>query len=143
MAIEFHEKEVRPMARNAAGIRGIKLKKDDELIGMEIVDSQTKKTKQYLLVVSENGFGKMTEISKYRLQKRGGTGLITAKTTQKTGGLVEARILKGDEDLIIISKKGQVIRTSANSIPVLGRATQGVRIMRLKQGDKVASFIYL
>ena len=143
MAIEFHEKEVRPMARNATGIRGIKLKKDDELIGMEIVDSQTKKTKQYLLVVSENGFGKMTEISKYRLQKRGGTGLITAKTTQKTGDLVEARILKGDEDLIIISKKGQVIRTSANSIPVLGRATQGVRIMRLKQGDKIASFIYL
>jgi len=77
----------------------------------------------------------MTEISKYRLQKRGGTGLITAKITPKTGDLVEARILTREEDLIIISKKGQVIRTSAKNIPILGRATQGVRIMRLKQGS--------
>jgi len=141
MAIEFHEKEIRPMERNAAGIRGIKLKKEDELIGMEVVGNI--KTKQYLFVITENGYGKMTDISKYRLQKRGGTGLITAKITPKTGDLVEARILTRDEDLIIISKKGQVIRTSAKNIPILGRATQGVRIMRLKQGDKVASFIYL
>ena len=141
MAIEFHEKEVRPMARNASGIKGIRLKDEDDLIGMEVVSNT--KAKQYLFVITENGYGKMTEISKYRLQKRGGTGLITAKITPKTGDLVEARILTREEDLIIISKKGQVIRTSAKNIPILGRATQGVRIMRLKQGDEVASFIYL
>ncbi|MCD5396423.1 MAG: DNA gyrase subunit A [Candidatus Pacebacteria bacterium] len=148
MAILFHEKEIRPMARNASGIRGIKLKNDDEVIGVEIIKNsklkiKNAKLKQYLLVVSENGYGKMTEVSKYRLQKRGGRGLICAKITKKTGNLVEAKILKGEEDVIIISKKGQVIRTLAKNISVSGRATQGVRIMKLKEGDKVASLIYL
>jgi DNA gyrase subunit A len=150
MAIEFNEKEVRPMARNAAGMKGIRLKEDDELVGMEVIENpklkkaqKGKSKRQYLLVVTENGYGKMTEIKKYRLQKRGGRGLKTAKITEKTGNLVETRVLCGNEDLIIISKKGQVIRTLAKSIPVLGRATQGVRIMRLRPGDKVASLIYL
>ncbi|MCD6429106.1 DNA gyrase subunit A [bacterium] len=153
ISIKFKEKEVRPMARNAAGIRGIRLKTGDELIGMEVVRSSKALTgqskqkpkirRQYLLVVTENGYGKMTPISQYRLQKRGGSGIKAVKITKRTGLLAEAKILSGEEDLIIISKKGQVIRTLAKQIPVLSRATQGVRIMRLSSGDQVASFIYL
>ena len=143
MCIRFKEKEIRPMARNAAGIRGIRLKADDELIAMEVVNADKKEKKQYLFVITENGYGKMTSIKQYRLQKRGGSGIKTAKITKRTGFLAEGRILTRQEDLIVISKKGQVIRVLAKQIPVLSRTTQGVRIMKLAQDDKVASFIYL
>ena len=143
MCIRFKEKEIRPMARNAAGIRGIRLKSDDELIAMEVVNADKKEKKQYLFVITENGYGKMTSIKQYRLQKRGGSGIKTAKITKRTGFLAEGRILTRQEDLIVISKKGQVIRVLAKQIPVLSRTTQGVRIMKLAQDDKVASFIYL
>jgi DNA gyrase subunit A len=144
-SIRFKEKELREMGRPAAGVKGIRLKKGDELIGMEIVRAKnekikTKRPKEYLLVVSENGFGKRTDLSEYKLQGRGGTGIKTAKISKKTGDLVASRLLSGEEeDLIVISQKGQVIRTKIGSIPKLGRATQGVRIMRLEEGDKVAS----
>jgi DNA gyrase subunit A len=155
LSIKFKEKEVRPMERNAAGIKGIRLKKDDEVIGMEVIEKLKAKSqkpgrpaagpkvKGYLLVVTENGYGKMTKINYYRLQKRGGTGLKTAKITKKTGNLVAAKILRGSEDLIIVSKKGQIIRIPAKNIPTLSRTTQGVRLMRLAKDDKVASLIYL
>ena len=112
---------------------------------MEVIKAKNEKlkaqnVKEYLLVVMENGYGKRTEIGEYRLQGRGGSGIKTANITPKTGQIVFSRLLMGEEeDLIVISRKGQVIRTALNTIPKLGRSTQGVRIMRLESGDKVAS----
>ncbi len=160
LSIRFKEKDIRPMGRSAAGVRGIHLKKGDEVIAMDVIQAQTldpkspaesearqgrqnvKKSKQYLLVVMNNGYGKRTEISQYRIQKRGGSGIKTAKITAKTGTIVFSCILDElteEDDLIVISQKGQVIRTPIKSISVIGRATQGVRIMRLDAADKVAS----
>lgn len=149
IAIRFKEKDIRPMGRSAAGVKGIRLKKGDEVVSMDVVsknppiDEKTKKpVKQYLLVVMENGYGKRTEISQYKTQGRGGSGIKAAKITSKTGGIVLASILEDtpeEEDLIVISQHGQVIRTSVKSISLLGRATQGVRIMKLDEKDKVAS----
>src|SRR3989344_6321535 len=155
-SIRFKEKDIRPMGRSAAGVKGINLKKGDDVIGMDVISTSAslneatadkgKKPKQYLLIVMENGYGKRTEISQYRLQGRGGSGIKTAKITPKTGPAILSSILedtKDEEDLIVISRKGQVIRTSVKSISVLGRATQGVRIMRMEEGDKVASGVCL
>ncbi len=149
IAIRFKEKDIRPMGRSAAGVKGIRIKKGDEVVGMDVIeknppiDEKTKKpVKQYLLVVMENGYGKRTEVSQYKVQGRGGSGIKTANITSKTGGIVMASKIEdiaGEEDLIVISQHGQVIRTSIKSISVLGRATQGVRIMRLEEKDKVAS----
>jgi DNA gyrase subunit A len=149
ISIRFKEKDIRPMGRSAAGVKGIRLKKGDEVIGMDVIeknppiDDKTKKpAKQYLLIVMENGYGKRTEISQYKSQGRGGSGVKAAKITSKTGPIVMSTILEDiadEEDLIVISQQGQVIRTSVKSISLLGRATQGVRIMRLDEGDKVAS----
>ncbi|MDD2732165.1 MAG: DNA gyrase subunit A [Candidatus Pacebacteria bacterium] len=139
-SIRFKEKEIREMGRPASGIRGIYLKKSDEVVGMDVIKNK-KELKQYLLVVTENGYGKRTDVKEYRLQKRGGTGIKTANITPKTGRLVFSKVLIGDEeeDLIVISQKGQVIRTKISSIAKLNRPTQGVRIMRLDDKDKVAS----
>jgi DNA gyrase subunit A len=149
IAIRFKEKDIRAMGRGAAGVKGIKLKKGDEVISMDVIeknppiDEKTKKpVKQYLLVVMENGYGKRTDIVQYKTQGRGGSGIKTANITPKTGPIIMASILEDvaeDEDLIVISRKGQVIRTSVKSISLLGRSTQGVRIMKLDEGDKVAS----
>src|SRR3989344_2357742 len=158
IAIRFKEKDIRPMGRSAAGVKGIRLKKGDEVIGMDVITENPKpqipnpkegafakasaSPKQYLLVVMENGYGKRTEVGQYKVQGRGGAGIKTAKITSKTGTIILSSILDDsadDEDLIVISQKGQVIRTATKSISQLGRATQGVRIMRLDQGDKVAS----
>lgn len=140
ISIRFKEKQVRDMGRQASGIRGIRIKKGDEVVGMDVVRSFKEKEENYLLVVMDNGYGKRTNVKEYRLQGRGGSGIKTAKTTPKTGDLIAAQILTGkEEDLIVISKKAQVIRTPVAMIPKLSRATQGVRIMRLEEGDKVAS----
>ncbi len=146
IAIRFKEKNIRPMGRGAAGVKGINLKKGDEVIGMEIIESSkfkvqsSKLGKQYLLAVMDNGYGKRTDVNQYRVQGRGGSGIKTAQITAKTGELIFTKVLSGEEeDLIVISQKGQVIRTNVNSISILGRATQGVRIMRLDEGDMVAS----
>lgn len=149
VAIRFKEKDIRPMGRSAAGVKGIRLKKGDEVISMDVIDKDPpidektqKPVKQYLLCVMEKGYGKRTEISQYKVQGRGGSGIKAAQITPKTGPMVMSAILedvKDEEDLIVISQHGQVIRTSVKSISVLGRATQGVRIMRLDEGDKVAS----
>ncbi|MFH1462383.1 MAG: DNA gyrase subunit A [bacterium] len=144
-SIRFKEKELRPMGRQTSGIRGIRLKKGDEVIAMDIIqDEKSKakdsKSKEYLLVITEKGFGKQTEAKEYRLQGRGGSGIKTANITSKTGNLVRAKILRGDEeDLIVISRHGQVIRTEISQIAKLSRSTQGVKLMRLDEGDKVAS----
>lgn len=142
-SIRFKEKDIRVMGRTAAGVRGIRLRKEDEVIGMEIVKPKNKeqKIKQYLLVVSENGYGKRTDLKEYSLQKRGGVGVKTAKVTQKTGILVVSKVLTTEEGLIAVSRQAQVIRIKVGSISKLSRATQGVRIMRLGKGDKVASVV--
>ncbi len=141
-SIRFKESEIRPMGRTAAGVKGIGLRKDDKMVGLEIISAINKKqgAKTKLLVVMENGFGKRTDLRYYKLQRRGGLGIKTAKITDKTGDIVASQILlEEQEDLIAISKKGQVIRTKLKDIPSLGRATQGVKIMKLSKGDKVAS----
>lgn len=140
-SIRAKEKEIRPMQRSAAGNKGVRLKKDDELIGMEVIEKE--QAKDYLLIITEQGYGKRTKLVKYRLQSRGGSGIKTCKLTKRTGDLVRAKILKGDEELIIISQRGQVIRVSAKKISILSRATQGVRIMKLSNNDKVISLISL
>jgi len=146
-AIHFKEKEIRLMGRTAAGVRGIRLKKGDEVVGMDIIKNpksrfqnpKLKVEKNYLLVVTENGYGKRTDLREYRLQGRGGAGIKTAKITQKTGDLVASKVLTAEEDLIVISQRGQVIRAAISTISKLSRATQGVKIMKLEEGDKVAS----
>jgi len=139
-AIRFTEDDIRSMGRTAAGVRGLKLKGEDAISGMGIVrdgnDGQ-------LFVIMENGYGKRTDISQYKIQRRGGSGIKTANITAKTGKIAQGFIIvKDDEerDLVIISEKGQVIRLPLKSVNVLGRATQGVRLMRFKAaGDTVAS----
>jgi len=143
-AIRFSEKGVRSMGRVASGVRGIKLKGDDSVVGMGITSKGEGKKKgiKQLMVVMENGYGKRSDISEYKLQGRGGSGVKTANITKKTGKIVSAHVFLADtkRDILVISTGGQVIRTGLSSISVLGRATQGVRIMRFKKvGDTVAS----
>ena len=140
-SIRFKEKEIRPMGRPTAGVKGIRLKKQDKIVGMSIAESKNKedKNKEYLLIVSENGYGKKTNIKEYRAQTRGGSGIKTAKINKKTGEIIFSKILSTEEDLIVISQQGQVIKTNIASVPILSRATQGVRVMRLNEKDKVAS----
>lgn len=146
-AIRFQEKEIRAMGRTASGVRAIKLKSNDVVVGMDVVSSDLVKKKVLeLLVISEKGMGKRTSITEYKVQGRGGSGIKTMAITDKTGRIMSARVVNNTEtqDLMIISVKGQVIRTPIKTISTLGRATQGVRIMRFKQeGDKVASLAVL
>ncbi len=144
-AIRFSEKGIRPMGRAASGVRGIRLKGEDEVVGMDVL--KPKQASDFLfLAVSEKGYGKKSALSEYKVQTRGGSGIKTLQVTPKTGKLVAAMLapkepvdhVKGD--IIAISDKGQTIRTTLKSISTLGRATQGVRIMRLKEeGDRVSS----
>lgn len=139
-AIHFKESDARPMGRNAAGVRGLRLKADDQVVGMGVVVKGQKGNQ--LLIITENGFGKRTDLSAYKIQKRGGSGIKTANITAKTGKLVGANIVNIDEvegDMIITSAKGQIIRIPLKSISVLGRATQGVRIMKPATGDKISA----
>ncbi|OGZ33964.1 MAG: DNA gyrase subunit A [Candidatus Portnoybacteria bacterium RBG_19FT_COMBO_36_7] len=141
-SIHFKEKDVRPMGRSAAGVKGILIKKDDELVSMEIIDAKwkIKNARLELLVVAQNGYGKKTDVKQFKVQHRGGSGIKAAQVTSKTGKLVIAKILEPDEqDLIAMSDKGQTIRIALSSVSLLGRATQGVRIMKLEPGDKVAT----
>jgi len=143
-SIRFPEKEIRSMGRSAAGVKGINLKKGDEVIGMNIIPGGKGEKKGYLLVISENGYGKRTGLSKYKAQKRGGVGIKTMNIKAKTGELVVSRILtKKSSDLIVMSQQGQVIRMESQSISELGRDTQGVRIMKLNQKDRVVSIACL
>jgi DNA gyrase subunit A len=151
-SIRFKTKDIRPMGRGAAGVRGIKLEKGDEVIGMDIIkssklkaqSSKRKKIQSYLLVITENGYGKRTKVGEFRVQKRGGSGIKSARITEKTGKIVFSKVVEEEEkDLIVISQKGQVIRTPLGSISIIGRAASGVRVMRLGKGDKVASAICL
>ena len=139
-AIRFEEKDIRPMGRTASGVRGIKLRGTDQIVGMGILEPKESKNAK-LLIIMEKGYGKQTSISAYKVQGRGGSGIKTAKITPKTGKIVSGRIINDqDEDLIIISSKGQVIRLDIKGVNVLGRDTQGVKVMRFKDpNDTVAN----
>ena len=136
LCITFDEKDVRPIGRVAQGVIGIRLDDDDEVIGMESVVAGGQAT---LLAITENGFGKRTELDEYRVQKRGGRGVITYKITNKTGKLVGVRIATDDEDVMLITDKGTIIRMKVNEVSILGRSTQGVTLMRTNDGGKVVS----
>jgi len=146
-AIRTREKNIRAMGRAAAGVRGIRLRKGDGVVGMDIINDGKATASEQLLVVMENGFGKRTSLGYYKVQGRGGSGIKTAKVSNKTGKIVSAFVVNKNlenEDLIIISEKGQVIRLPLRSVNVLGRATQGVRLMRFKEtNDKVASVTFI
>lgn len=146
-SIRFRETTVREMGRNAAGVRGIKVKSGDEVSGMDLVHEGKAETGEQLLVVMGNGFGKRTPLKQYKVQGRGGTGIRTAKTTDKTGKAVTAFIVNTkleQNDIIVISQKGQVIRLPMKSVSVLGRDTQGVRVMRFSEkNDRVASVTFV
>lgn len=137
-AIRFKESDIREMGRTAGGVRGIKLRKSDEVVGVDVIKKDAKDG--FFLTMAANGFGKKTSLKEYKVQKRGGSGIKTAKVTPKTGKLIVAKVLSGtEEELIAMSKKGQVIRTALKDISALGRQTQGVTVMRLRGGDNIAS----
>lgn len=147
-AIRFKEEDVRDMGRGAAGVIGIRLHGDDKVIGMGVAKTDKERKRNYqILTIMAKGFGKRTELSSYKVQGRGGSGIKTAKVTDKTGNITNAFLVNADvmvdKDLIIISEKGQVIRTPFKSVSVLGRDTQGVRIMRFKEdSDNVAGITW-
>ena len=136
MCITFDEKDVRPIGRVAQGVIGINLDDEDEVIGMESIISGGQAT---LLTITENGFGKRTDLSEYRVQQRGGKGVITYKITPKTGKIVGVRIADETEDVMLITNSGTIIRLNVKDISVLGRATQGVTLMRTSEDVKVVS----
>ncbi|HEV7366253.1 MAG TPA: DNA gyrase subunit A [Gemmatimonadales bacterium] len=132
MSIRFHQGDVRDMGRATTGVKGIELEKDDEVIGMVVVRRDAT-----LLVVSEKGFGKRSELSDYRVQKRGGKGIITLKKTDKTGPIVALKEVIPDDELMMITRHGVIIRLPVDGIRVIGRNTQGVKVMNLDSGDAV------
>ena len=134
--ITFDEKDVRPMGRTSQGVIGIRLDEEDKVIGMESIIAGSGAT---LLTITENGFGKRTELDEYRVQTRGGKGVITYKITPKTGKLVGVKIANGNEDVMLITDTGVVIRLNVSEVSVLGRSTQGVTLMRTNDGGKVVS----
>ena len=135
MSITFDEKDVRPMGRVSQGVIGIRLSKDDEVIGMESIITGANAT---LLAITENGFGKRTELDEYRVQTRGGKGVITYKVTPKTGNIVGIRIVEEADDVMLITDTGTIIRLNVAGISVLGRSTQGVTLMRTNEGKVVS-----
>ena len=135
LSITFDEKDVRPMGRVSQGVIGIKLNDDDSVIGMESIVSQGNAT---LLAITENGFGKRTELDEYRVQTRGGKGMLTYKVTPKTGNIVGIKIVDGTEDIMLITDTGTIIRLSTKDVSVLGRNTQGVTLMRTNEGKVVS-----
>lgn len=144
-SIRFDEADVRAMGRTAGGVRGMNLKKGDSVVSAEVIPGSAKQAA--LLVVMGKGYGKKTKLDEYKVQGRGGSGIKTAEVTAKTGEIIGAKVLHGaeekEEEIVVISKKGQVIRVTAAEIPTLSRATQGVRIMKMREGDSIASMVAL
>ncbi len=138
MSIRFHEDDVRPMGRTAVGVRGIDLEKGDAVVGMEILHAQGT-----LLTVTENGFGKRTAVDEYRVQSRGGKGVITLKVTDKTGAIVGVAQVSEDDDVMLITDGGKIIRMPVREIRVIGRNTQGVRLIGMEEKEHVSSFARL
>lgn len=139
-SIRFKESDIREMGRGAGGVRAMKLDKGDYIVGVDVI---AKGQAGSLLTMSANGLGKKTDVKEYKTQKRGGSGIKTAKVTTKTGNLIVAKFITNQEEIIAVSQKGQIIRTAIESVPKLGRDTQGVTIMKLRAGDSIASFTCL
>lgn len=139
-AIRFKESDIREMGRGASGVRGFKMSSKDKLVSALVVKKDQKTNN--LLVFSENGFAKQTPLEEYKTQNRGGSGIKTAKVTDKIGKIMSAAIVTEETDEVVaMSKKGQVIRVDVDEIPILGRQTQGVRVMKMRTGDKIASLV--
>ena len=137
-SIRFKESDIREMGRAAGGVRGMKLSGKDTIIAADVVRNEKE---SHILVVADFGYGKRTDANEYKVQKRGGSGIKTGKVTAKTGRLIAARVVTPEmSEIIVASQKGQVIRTELKQVPTLSRATQGVRIMKLYEGDKIAAF---
>ncbi|PIR98419.1 MAG: DNA gyrase subunit A [Candidatus Colwellbacteria bacterium CG10_big_fil_rev_8_21_14_0_10_41_28] len=139
-AIRFKGSDVRAMGRSAAGVKGISLKAKDELVSFSVIEPGSKDN---FLVVMENGYAKRTSLSEYKVQKRGGTGIVTAKVTPKTGKVVSSHVIIEEDELLAITTKGQVLKSKIKDIRQTGRATQGVKIITLKKGDKIAGSVAL
>ena len=135
-AIRFNESTVRPMGRISTGVRAISVDDDNEVIGMICIEPDSK---QDVLVLSENGYGKRTDLDEYRITNRGGKGVKTINITEKTGKLISIQAVTDENDLMIINRSGLTIRTLVSQISVSGRATQGVRVINLRDGDAIAS----
>lgn len=144
-SIRFSVEDAREMGRTAGGVKGMSVKKGDHVVSAEVIPEAEAKDAS-LLVVMSKGYGKRTKISEYKVQGRGGSGIKTAEVTAKTGEIIGAKVVSGSlegEELVVVSKKGQVIRTSIDSISLLSRATQGVRVMKMREGDAIASMVAL
>ncbi len=137
-SVRFKENQLKSLGRSAAGVRAIKLKSGDSVAGFDIINKM-----KNLLIITENGFAKQTPLKEYRLQRRGGSGIKTAKITAKTGLIAAARAISDEEEILAISVKGQIIRTTLSSVRTAGRATSGVKIMKLNSGDKIAGIAVL
>ncbi|MFN3188476.1 MAG: DNA gyrase subunit A [Candidatus Paceibacteria bacterium] len=144
-SIRFKESDVREMGRTASGVTGMKLGKDDVIVSADIIKKEQKDVE--VLVVTEHGYGKATPAKEYKVQNRGGSGIKTVKVTAKTGAVVGAMTILGEErtegELVIMSKKGQVIKLPLKDVPTLGRDTQGVRVMKMREGDSIASVVFV
>jgi DNA gyrase subunit A len=141
-SIRFKESQAREMGRNAAGTRGIRLRKGDEVAGFDLITKQEEKENR-LLVVMANGFAKLTPLKEYKVQGRGGSGIKTANITTKTGPLIAAKTVSTQTEILALSAKGQVIRSTLDSIRETGRAAQGVRIMNVSGGDRLAGVVVI
>lgn len=144
-SIRFKESDVREMGRSASGVAGMKLGKGDSIVSADVIDKAHAKNSE-ILVVMENGFGKTTSVTEYKVQKRGGSGIKTAKVTSKTGDVIGAAVVYSEDreegELVVMSKKGQVIKLPLKDVPSLGRQTQGVKVMKMRAGDSIASIVY-
>ena len=138
-AIRFPEKTVRSMGRATAGVTGMRIKKGQRIASLQIIPKEA--ASNNILIVTQHGYGKQTPLKEFRIQGRGGKGIRAASVTDKTGIVVSAEVITDQEDLIVLSKKGQIIKTAIGAVRVLGRATQGVKIMNLEGGDSVAGAI--
>src|SRR5213076_3408235 len=134
MAIRFPETDVRPMGRTAYGVRGIALRDDDEVVAMEVV-----REGRTLLTVAQNGYGKRTGLDEYRLQSRGGVGIINIQTSERNGKVAGIAYVHDDDEVMLISHQGMILRMKAGDIRTIGRATQGVRLIGMEEGDAVVS----
>jgi len=147
-SVRFKESDVRAMGRAAGGVRGMKLGSGDVIVGADVIPKGREGKNMEVLVVSRNGYGKTTKTDEYKTQKRGGSGIKTMNMTPKTGPLIAAKVISkeegvGEDEIVVVSKKGQIIRTELSQIPSLSRSTQGVRVMKLRDGDAIASFVCL
>ncbi len=140
LSIRFNEEEARPVGRTSMGVKGITLGKDDYVIGMEPI---TTEKDNYILAITENGFGKRTEVEEYRPQSRAGKGILTYKTTEKTGHIIGVKVVTDNDDVMLITASGVIIRIKVNDISVLGRNTQGITLMRTSEGGRVVNLAKL